>query len=345
MASNTTDNMSMDYYEAVAAQPVRLETSARAVTAALSRDLGPWRTGTLGVVSMGASSHAGNALVNRLARHGRRAVNLDASDVLEVGGGGDWADSYVLVSEGGRSRETIEAARALEGAPRLALTNVPTAPIADVVEGVVGLDHGPDSKVYTVGYTATLQAFGLLAQALDGEGDGADWGAVPGQVRATLDALAGSAPHVAATLGRATSIDFVGSGASRASVAEAALLFRESTRTSTAAYDTYQYLHGPMESLTPAHAVVLFGDDREVELARYLSGAGIPTVLITSAAEPERAALSVLPIPAGPPLVTSILQILPPQLVAGELARQRGLGIDGFLYHQGDTKVTESPAA
>ena len=48
-----------------------------------------------------------------------------------------------------------------------------------------------------------------------------------------------------------------------------------------------------------------------------------------------------LGIPAAPPLVTSILQILPAQLVAGELARQRGLGIDGFLYHQDDTKVPD----
>jgi glutamine---fructose-6-phosphate transaminase (isomerizing) len=332
----------MDYYEAVAAQPVRLEESARAVTRALAGiDLDPWRDGTLGIVSMGASSHAGNALVARLGRQGRRAVNLDASDVMTAGGA-NWADSYLFVSEGGHSRETIEAARVLGSAPRLALTNAPTAPIADVVDHVIGLEHGEDSKVYTVGYTATLQAFGLLATALDGESEHTDWAAVPDQVAALLAALAESAPHIAAILGQASSIDFVGSGASRASVTEAALLFRESTRISTTAFDTYQYLHGPMESLTPAHAVVLFGEDREVELARYLSGVGVTVVLVTSTGEPERADLAVLRIPEAPGLVTSILQILPPQLVAGELARQRGLGIDGFLYHQDDTKVGQA---
>jgi fructoselysine-6-P-deglycase FrlB-like protein len=333
---------SMDYYEAVAAQPDRLEISAQAVREALSGvDLAPWRTGQLGIASMGASSHAANALVHRLARHGRRAVNLDASDVLSLGSAVDLADSYVFVSEGGHSRETIEAARAVGPAPKLALTNAPAAPIADVVDIVIGLDHGDDSKVYTVGYTAALQAFGLLATALDGQDEGVDWSAVPGLARTTLTELAAAAPGLAATLGRAGSIDFVGSGASRASVAEAALLFRESTRTTTAAYDTYQYLHGPMECLTPGHAVVLFGDDREVELARYLAGVGVTTVLVTATARAVRPEVAALRIPVAPPLVRSILQILPPQLVAGELARQRGLRIDGFLYHQDDTKVAD----
>jgi fructoselysine-6-P-deglycase FrlB-like protein len=331
---------SMDYYEAVAAQPDRLDSSAQAVRHALSGvDLEPWRTGQLGIASMGASSHAANALVHRLARHGRRAVNLDASDVMSLGSMADLADSYVFVSEGGHSRETVAAARALGAAPKLALTNQPTAPIADVVDVVIGLGHGDDSKVYTVGYTATVQAFGLLATALDGQDEGVDWSAVPGLMRDTLAELAPVAPGLAATLGRAGSIDFVGSGASRASVAEAALLFRESTRTSTAAYDTYQYLHGPMESLTPAHAVVLFGDDREIELARYLAGVGVTTVLVTATARAVGPEVAALRLPAAPPLVTSILQILPAQLIAGELARQRGLGIDGFLYHQDDTKV------
>ena len=185
----------MDYYEAVAAQPNRLSASAGSVTEALSdTDLEPWRTGQLGVVSMGASSHAANALVHRLGRHGRRAVNLDASDVMTMGASVDLADSYVFVSEGGHSRETIEAARAVGAAPKLALTNVPTAPIAEVVDVVVGLDHGDDSKVYTVGYIATLQAFGLLATALDGQDEGVDWSAVPALVGSTLADLAGLAP-------------------------------------------------------------------------------------------------------------------------------------------------------
>jgi glucosamine--fructose-6-phosphate aminotransferase (isomerizing) len=330
----------MDYYKAVASQPENLATSASAVTAALGRlDLDPWRSGVLAVASMGASAHAGHALIHRLSRTGRRAVNVDASDLLSLGADANVADSYVFISEGGCSRETIEAAALMPAGARLGLTNAPGAPISGVVDALVGFGHGEDSRVYTVGYTATLQAFGLLATAIDGRDAGDDWGRLPELVDGTLNELAGASARVAPALSKARSIDFVGSGSSRASVAEAALLFRESTRISTTAFETYQYLHGPMESLTREHACVVFGEGREAALAQYLARAGVTTVLITSEPVPQEEGLSVLPIPLAPDLSRSILQILPAQLIAGDVARLLGLGIDGFLYHQDDTKI------
>jgi fructoselysine-6-P-deglycase FrlB-like protein len=330
----------MDYYAAVAGQPAALERSAGTVRARLAElDLEPWRRGLFATVSMGASTHAGHALAYRLGRQGRRAVNLSASDVIALGGG-DLADSYVFVSEGGRSRETIEAASLLNAAARLGITNVPDAPLSTVVDAIIPLDAGEDSKVYTVGYTTTLQAFGLLASALDGDG-GDDWKRLPELVSASLDGLAPAASEASTVLARATAIDVVAGAGSYASAAEAALLLRESTRISTATYETYQYLHGPMEPLTPAHACLIFGDGREVALARYLAGAGVPVVLVTSAAVEPEPDLRVLGVAAAPTMSRAVLDIVPAQLLAGEIARSRGLGIDGFLYHQDDTKVPE----
>jgi fructoselysine-6-P-deglycase FrlB-like protein len=331
----------MDYYAAVAGQPAALERSAVAVRACLAElDLDPWRRGLFATVSMGASTHAGHALAHRLGRRGRRAVNLSASGVIALGGGG-LADSYVFVSEGGRSRETIEAATLVSAAARLGITNVPDAPLSTVVDAIIPLDAGEDSKVYTAGYTTTLQAFGLLASALDGDNDGDDWKRLPELVSATLDGLAPLASEASTVLARATVIDVVAGAGSYASAAEAALLLRESTRISTATYETYQYLHGPMEPLTPAHACLIFGDGREVPLARYLAGAGIPVVLVTSAPVGPEADLWVLGVAEAPTMSRAVLDILPAQLLAGEMARGRGLGIDGFLYHQDDTKVPE----
>jgi glucosamine--fructose-6-phosphate aminotransferase (isomerizing) len=272
----------------------------------------------------------------------RRAITIDASELLALGKGANVADSYVFVSDGGRSRETIEAADSVPVGARLALTNETTAPIADVVDAVIGLGHGADSKVYTVGYTATLQAFGLPATALDGRADGDDWFALPEVVEQTLARLRAAAERIGPRLATLSSLDFVGSGASLASVKEAALLVRESARIITSAYETYQYLHGPMEPLTSSHSVVLFGEDREVRLARYLADRGIPTLLVTSDDVAEQDGLFVLRIPVAPPMSRAILQILPVQLVAGDVARIRGLKIDGFLYHQDGTKVGSS---
>jgi glucosamine--fructose-6-phosphate aminotransferase (isomerizing) len=335
----------MDYYEAVASQPANLVASAASVGAAVAAlDLRRWTQGTIAACSMGASSHAGHTFVHRLARHGRRATSIDASELISLGAAAQVADSFVFVSEGGRSRETIQAALSVPIGARLAITNAPSAPISEAVDAVVALGHGEDSKVYTVGYTATLQAFGLLAGAIDGVDEGDDWAALPDLLDVTLASTASAAKQVAEMFAGLTSLDFVGTGAFSSSATESALLFRESTRTATAAYETYQYLHGPMESLTSSHGCVLFGDGREVELARYLAGAGINTVLITSEAVTGEKNLKVIAVPSVPAVSRAILDIVPLQLIAGELSRSRGLGIDGFLYHQDDTKIDVIPA-
>jgi hypothetical protein len=64
-------------------------------------------------------------------------------------------------------------------------------------------------------------------------------------------------------------------------------------------------------------------------------------VLVTSAPVGPEADLWVLGVAEAPTMSRAVLDILPAQLLAGEMARGRGLGIDGFLYHQDDTKVPE----
>lgn len=254
----------------------------------------------------------------------------------------DLADSYVFITEGGRSRETVEAATLLAGRPRLALTNVPHAPIGSAVEEVLGLGHGEDSAVYTVGYTATLQALGLLAEQLTGRSDGDNWDSLPGLVSNLLAGCAEPARNVARALADVTVIDVVGSGASLSSVLETALMLREGPRIPAAGFETFQYLHGPMESQRPGAACVVFGGNREIELARYAARHGITTVLITADEavggidEPN---LHALPIPALAPFSSAVAQIVPVQLLVAAAAEGRNIDLSEFLYDQDDTKV------
>lgn len=333
----------MNYWQIVATQPAELARSAAAVERAVGGlELDPWRQGTLGIVAMGAASFAAQAFGQRLARHGRRVVWVEASELVALGAGADLADAYIFVSEGGRSRETIEAATNVQPGRRLAVTNSPQAPLSDAVDAVLDLGHGEDSKVYTVGYTSMLQGFAQLARALDGVDEGDRINALPELVAAELVRAALIADEAARLLDDAVSVDVVASGSDRTTANEIALLLRESTRTSTTAFETYQYLHGPMESLSPERAVILVGEGREVTLAAYLAGQGVPTVLITSSdARPD--GVLVVPTSDGPPLTRAILQIVPAQVIAGALARRRGLAIDGFRFHQDDTKVEQVP--
>jgi glucosamine 6-phosphate synthetase-like amidotransferase/phosphosugar isomerase protein len=99
-----------------------------------------------------------------------------------------------------------------------------------------------------------------------------------------------------------------------------------------------------MEPLDASSGCVLFGGGREVALAQYVAGAGVRTVLITTAEVPSTAGLQVVRVPDTPAMSRAVLEIAPVQVIAGELARARGLGIDGFRHHQDDTKVDEIPA-
>ena len=155
-----------------------------------------------------------------------------------------------------------------------------------------------------------------------------------------LDECREPAERLAALLDDARVVDVVASGVSAATVGEGALLLRESARLVTAAHETRNYLHGPMEPLGPSIACLVIGDDREIRLARDAAALGCPTVLVTT--DPEvvsEGPLTVLRLPpAGSPLARAVLEILPLQLVAWAVARRRGLSVDGFRYQQEDTK-------
>jgi glutamine---fructose-6-phosphate transaminase (isomerizing) len=323
----------MDFFTGVSAQPEALARSADSVRSVLADlDLRPWRSGMVAVVSMGASSAAAAAFVDRLNRHLGRAVAIDASKVLTLGRAA-LADCYIFVSEGGRSRETLDAAALCAGRPRLVVTNAPDSPLVGFADSLLPLGHGDDSTVSTVGYTATVQALGILATALDGSGDGDDWKLLAQQVERTLDLSLKQCEELAEPWSALTAIDCFGSGASHASALEAALLLRESTRLSAASFETRQYLHGPMESLTGTSACLGFGDDLEARLGLRLAAEGVLSTLVTPGFASSAPNFSVLGIPEAPPLSRAILEILPVQLLAGEVARRRGLDCQTFLFN------------
>ena len=327
----------MDYVKAVVSQPETLASARGAVDETLrSLDLGRWAGGSLAVVGMGASTHAAHALVHELAGTGRRILNVSATDLLDHPVT-EPADCYLVVSESGRSRETIEAARGLRG-PRLGLTNDPQGPLTAVVDEVVPMGGFEDSPVYTVGYTATLQAFGLLSPLL-GAVDTDSWSDIGDEIREELDLATSFVERVTDAVEGARCVDVVGRRSRLASAAETGLLLREAARVPSATYDTYQYLHGPMEPLGPGLVCLVFGDDREVELARFVAGTGATAVLLTTQQVPEEDGLVVHRLPVRRPCLSAVREIVSMQLLVARLAERASLAIDGFRYEQSDTKV------
>lgn len=330
----------MRFAEGIAAQPEVLAASAASLRPALGRLPRPAPADVLLLLGIGASEYAVRSAAVVWREQRLRAFAVSASELKRPGR--PYADRYVAVSESGRSTETVAALDRLSGATRIGLTNFPDSPLARVVERVLPLGSGPDSPVYTTGYTATLQALGLLGDTWSGQRH--DWAALPALASEVLAAAQPVAERLAETFDRARLVDLVASGASGASAGEGALLLRESARLLTAGHETNNYLHGPMEPLEGQVACLVIGDGREVRLARDVSTLGCPTLLLTTRTDvPASAQLTVLTLPAAPaPLGQTVLQILPIQLLGWSIAQRRGLPVDGFRYHQDDTKLPVS---
>jgi fructoselysine-6-P-deglycase FrlB-like protein len=329
----------MRFEDGVTAQPEVLARSAAAVRSGLAEVSALQGDELVALVGIGASEHIARSAAAAWRAAGMRAVAVPASELMSQDG--PLADVYVALSESGRSAETV-AALSRVGGRRVGITNEPGSPLTEVVDEVLILDSGPDSPVYTTGYTATLQAVGMLGDHW--LGTTGEWAALPGHVRSVLELSEPVVDTVAKHFDQARIIDVVGSGTASAAAGEGALVLREAARAHTALHETYNYLHGPMEPLDAQTACLVVGDGRELQLAADVSALGCQTLLLTTSSDvPAADGLTTLTLPdPGAPLGQAVLQILPIQALAWRLAKDRGLRVDGFRYQQHDTKL-ESP--
>jgi glucosamine--fructose-6-phosphate aminotransferase (isomerizing) len=323
-----------DYLDAVLGQPESLARSAVTVRAALAAGdvvaaLDPEPVAALG---MGASAAAAAGFAAVLRDAGRPALAAAPTDAVA-----GLAGAYLAISQSGRSAETVAALAALPPGRRVALTNEPDSPLGTVADAVLPLGSGEDSRVSTLSWTATVQALGLLADALTGRVT-PDWEALPdlaataltGEVESTVDAFASVA-----------SVDVVGDGVRVASALAAALLLREAARVPTAGYAIREYLHGHLEVAGPGHGALVFGAGRALGLAADLARYGSAVVLVTDASDvPAVDGLVTLTRPALAPLAGCVLDILPVQRLAYGLAQRRGLLPIALRHMPPDTKVS-----
>jgi glucosamine--fructose-6-phosphate aminotransferase (isomerizing) len=308
--------LTLSFSEGVAAQPDNLRSARKRFLAA---ELAPLPAGTVVFSGIGASWHALAGAVRALQAAGRRAFAVAPND-LRPG----LADGYVMVSQSGRSAEALAAVERVAGAPVLAVCSSGDSPVARAATGWLPLGEGEDTPLSTLGYTATVQALGMLCEAmLDGR-PGEEWARVPDLV---ADVLAGGAPALGELLSGARTLDIVGGGPHRGSAGAAALLVREGLRIPAAAEETRQYLHGPLEAVGAGSACIVFGGERERELAAAMASYGAATAVIGDE------------LPAASDLAAPILDIVPVQLAVARAGAAKGFDLAGLQRPQDDTKL------
>lgn len=326
------------FREGIARAPQALADGGRRTAALLDGvDLAPLGRGTTALVGIGASLYAAIAGASQWRAQGLRAGAFAGTELLDASV--DAADAYVAVSASGRS---VEPARAVELRPQAAtygLAKTLDNPLAKVVRVMLASHSGIDSRPNTTSYVGSLQALGLIADRV-GRPSRYDWSALPAAVERVLAEVGPAVERAARLLRGGRTLDFVGAGVARGTAGYASLLIREAARTPAQSWDSLNFLHGPMESNDPGTGVVLFGDGREVALARDLADFGIPTVLVTGVAVEEKANLVTIPVPRlGSRLAEAIAEAIPVQLLVAELAEAAGLPKCEFRYRQTDTKL------
>jgi glucosamine--fructose-6-phosphate aminotransferase (isomerizing) len=268
------------YRDAIALQPQALETGLQAISMRLETlDTAPLKSGPVVLVGIGASLYAAVVAASQMRSQGIRAFALPATDLYDASV--DAGGAYIAFSASGRSEEPAHAMELRPGATTYGIAKADGTPLARVVRHMIATDSGTDSGPNTTSYLGSLLAAGLLADKV-GRVSNTIWSELPARAAALLETARSQADKAARMLAGKKSIDCVGAGCAYGTAGYAALLIREAARVSAQDWDMLNFLHGPMEPNDADTGVLIFGNDREVTLAKDLAGFGTPSVLVTA---------------------------------------------------------------
>jgi glucosamine--fructose-6-phosphate aminotransferase (isomerizing) len=277
---------------------------------------------------------------------GRAAGLASPSTMTAYGAKPDLRDVlFIAVSQSGGSPDLVGSLRTARecGALTLAVTNAPQSPLAEQAQLHIDVRAGVERAVAaTKTYTAELLALYLLIDALNG-GDGA---AARSVVDAAEQVVAGDDPvrAVAERFARTERLVVTGRGYSYPTAREAALKLMETSYVSAQAFSGADLLHGPMAMLQEGSAAIavapggVSGASIEPVLQR-LADVGAELAVVGSGLS-GNTDVARIPLPQGlPEPLSPIVEIIPLQMLARELALMRGHDPDA---PRGLRKVTET---
>ncbi|MFI7059251.1 hypothetical protein ACIBLB_45130 [Streptosporangium canum] len=291
------------------------------------------------VFGIGASRAAAHVLVARLTARGIACELLTGADF----GAGQVrpGTTYLGVSQSGRSVEIVRALSEVPEEARMSVVNRAPSPVADLAPRHLWLGGVADSRVSTVGYTATALALALLAEHLTGGVDERRWGTFGARLAEVIDGRRAAAARIAADLVSAGHLDVVSSGAGLAAAEGGSLLFREGVALPASSFDTRSYLHGFMDSARPGTVHLIVNCGSEALLARQLADHGATVHLI--GAEPiaydGTGPLHQIHLPGMTDAELSIAASVICQMVVREACATTGRRPEDPIFTRLDTKV------
>lgn len=264
-----------------------------------------------------------------------RPPNLSGALVIGISQSGQSPDIVSVLAEGKR-----------QGCPTVAITNDTTSRLAQAADYVIPLHAAPETAVAaTKSYTASLASLALISGMFANNQDHLhDLERIPALMELTFDAQQDAMRHVeryvfmehCAVLGR---------GYNYSTTFEVALKIKELNRIVAEPYSSADFRHGPIATVSSGFPVMLVAPRGAIsediaDLVARLKRLQAELIVISDDQALLRQANLALPIPEGiPEWLTPLVAVLPGQMFAMQLTKEKGLNPD---QPEGLTKVTET---
>lgn len=318
-----------EYLRDILSQPRALEDTVAGLRAA--SDIGEIVKGCDRIVltGMGGSYHALHPLHIRLAARGFHTGIYETSELLYYYPSVLTPRTLlVAVSQSGRSAEIVKLLDRAGGRVRIVgVTNTPDSPLGTRADLSVLMHAGAEFTVSCKTYVATLAALEWLGAMLCGHDRASIEAALEQSAPAAREYLAGWESKLAALIDLLAGVRAVfvtGRGPSLAAAGTGGLILKESAHFTAEGMSCSAFRHGPFEMSGPATVVVVFAGAPET--------AGLNAKLVRDVRAVVGKAFLVAPdsdspvfrIPAVPPEILPVIEILPVQLISLALAALAG---------------------
>ncbi len=301
------------------------------------------------ILGCGTSYHAGLAGRIALERWAQVPVEVDLASEFRYRAPLLEEDSLVIgITQSGETADTLAAMRLARerGATVLALTNVPGSQATVEADGVIltraGIEIGVAATKTFVAQVAALYGFALRMAELRGtlsadrlEELHGEFALLPGRIDAVLASVQRPVRLLAERLAGCEFFLFLGRLAGLPVALEGALKLKEISYIPSDAYAAGEMKHGPIALLGAQTPVVCVATDLSV-IDKMLSnvsevrarGARVFAIATEGSLEVAEHAEEVVYIPRTDVLLQTILAVVPLQLLAYHIARERALNVD-----------------
>ena len=286
------------------------------------------------LLGMGASYHSGLIAARSLRQRGQQTLALEATEALY--GEADTlgrAGAVLYISQSGASGEILPLLDRLPaGAHVTAITNDDQSPLAKRAQAILPLLAGDEQTVASKTFTNSLALLWLLTQRwTQGQSptDFTNLQTVADHLAQTLEEAPRLAQQWIAQLAEAHSFVVIGAGLQAITARHAAMIIMEWLKVPAVNASIGAFRHGPIEIAQPGLGVIVFAAPgpayaSSCQLAQELEDYGASVVLVEQgrSRQPAEAAPDSDPIDG---LLSPILDVMPVQIFAEALAREKGL--------------------